>query len=366
MDDDTPAATFEESKTPAVENASGREGQPPTSSVNAGETLKRNGAFVDAPSTIPLPEGLSADVERAATHLWKKYAGDPKIAGYLEFEMEQQLFDPMVDAVNDDYRMGLLMSNIPVDERPVTPPIGPLSVTMLDVETATEHKVDRPLDHLRQALQSNPGADILMAPEWLFVPKGRFHSESEMQEIVRELVAMSKGNKTLMVPGTIAWVDNSGAYHNTALAIEDGKILKRYDKRNDGDDEDFAKNHGATYARGETDSLFQWKGRTVALEICRDHGDARARWDLEEKGQPTVDLQLVVSNGVDLKHPAVGMGGVALVSNGASDAGKGAHFWGGRRTEREEGDHPLFVRTTHQEVTEVALKSGSVARTMVV
>ena len=81
---------------------------------------------------------------------------------------------------------------------------------------------------------------------------------------------------------------------------------------------------------------------------------------------PTVDVQLVVSCGVDLKHPAVGMGGIALVANGDANAPEGAEFWGGRRVPLEREDHPLFVRTEHQTATTTPLSNGAQVRTMVV
>ncbi len=97
----------------------------------------------------------------------------------------------------------------------------------------------------------------------------------------------------------------------------------------------------------------------MALEICRDHGDARARWDLEHAGRSTVDLQLVVSNGVDLKRPAVGMGGVVLVANGDPLIDDSRRAEGGRRVELEEHDHPRHVRTVAPKPTEVALSQSA-------
>ena len=260
---DKPEDTFRSSRSDAPRRHRTNVASAP---VTAGHTLRRHGhAHPSAPKNVPMPDGSSADITQAATALWKKYAGDPKTKVALESELEGSMFDPMVDAVNDDYRMGMLMRAIPLDPAPVAVPFGPLQVTTLVVETATAHKVDAPLDRIREALAANPKSDIFLAPEWLFVPPGGFHTAAEMEAIVAALVDISKSTPALMVPGTIAWVDDNGAYHNTALALEGGKILKRYDKRNDGDDEAFAKEHGATYARGQTDSLFQWKGRTVAL-----------------------------------------------------------------------------------------------------
>lgn len=83
----------------------------------------------------------------------------------------------------------------------------------------------------------------------------------------------------------------------------------------------------------------------MGLEICRDHGDARLRWDLEDDdvggGRRTVDLQLVVSCGVELKHPAVGMGGACLVSNGDASSPAGM-AQAGRRVPRDEGTYKAY------------------------
>lgn len=308
-----------------------------------GAVGQQSAAVADS-AALELPEDLSAEVTEAANHLFQRYA-DPTSRELLQSTLEESAFDMNIDMIPDEQRLGRLMGAIPLDEAPVDPPLGPLSAAVLCVGTGTEHKVDDPVALLEQALTRAPDADVIMGPEWLFVPEGRFYSAAEAESLIDQLAALSARTEALFVPGSIAWVDDDGGYHNTALAFEKGHVLKRYDKRNDGDDISFAKAHGATYARGNTDSLFQWRGRTVGLEVCRDHGDARLRWDLETDDAPTarrsVDLQLVVSCGVDLKHPAVGLGGICLVANGDADSPAG-QAQAGRRVPREEGMYRAY------------------------
>jgi hypothetical protein len=316
----------------------------PAAGSRAGTTARR--FTLKAPSDIPLelPPDLSPEVEAAARHLYARYA-DATSRELLNDAMAEPAFDMIIDMIPDEQRPGRLMGAIPLDEAPLWPPLPPLSAAVLCVATGTEHKVDDPLSLLEKALKTAGDVDVLLAPEWLFVPKGRLHTAAEAEAIIAKLKELSAGRDGLLVPGTIAWVDDDGGYHNTAVALSDGEVTKRVDKQHDGDDVAFAKDHGATYARGDGHSVFVWRDRRVGLEICRDHGDARLRWDLEDDavggGRRTVDLQLVVSCGVELKHPAVGVGGACLLANGDATSPAGMAQVG-RRVPREDGMYKAY------------------------
>ncbi|HEY1099070.1 MAG TPA: hypothetical protein VGF99_09075, partial [Myxococcota bacterium] len=171
------------------------------------------------------------------------------------------------------------------------------------------------------------GADVVLAPEWLFVPAhGPSLSAADKDVLLDRLAALTRGSERLLVPGTIPWHDDDdvvgGGYHNTAFALCDGRVVFAVDKRGDGDDVDIAKGMGRRHVADGGGSTFEWRGVTVGLEVCRDHGDARLRHELLAAGKrDVVDLQLVVSSGVWLKHAAIGIGGMVLVAQGDGIAG---------------------------------------------
>lgn len=298
------------------------------------------------------PDGLSDELKQATQQLWDAYAGDPKVKDAIEFVLEDSFFDPMLDVIPDEQRLGRLMGAIPLPAEVSQVP--PLSFAVVEAHTTTSHQVKEPLKLLQEAL-AHSNADVVMAPEWFFVPDGRFFTADEFDDLCSKLQQMSAGSDRLLVPGTIAWVDDDGGYHNTALAFADGKLLKRCDKRHDGDDIDFAQQHGATYARGEGDAVFAWRGLTVGLEVCRDHGDATLRWDLEHAGgdRRTVDVQLVVSSGVDVTHTAIGVGGVVACANGDAVSDDMASTVG-RRVPQRDSDHWL-----HASVDDAAVQTST-------
>lgn len=196
---------------------------------------------------------------------------------------------------------------------PATPPIA--AITQVAALTDGSTAVKGAFSQIEQAWRA--GGDVVIAPEWLFVPeKGVALSSADKDALVKRLAALTVGSNRLLVPGTIPWADDAGGYHNTVFAFSDGAVVKEIDKRGDGDDVAIAARAGLTHtARPET-STFAWRGIVVGLEICRDHGDARLRFELLGGRRDVVDLHLVVSSGVWLKNAAVGIGGHAVVAQG--------------------------------------------------
>ena len=315
-------------------------------------------ATLDTP--MPVPEFLEKPVEDFARQLWNRFSSE-STRNRLDFMLtEDHMFDPLIDAIPDEQRLGKLMGCIPLAEGKLTKEVPPLKVAALEVETGTEHKVSDPLGLLKKTLEAQSESDVVIAPEWLFVSKERFYSEKEFQALTQELTKLSEGSTRLLLPGTIAWVDKEGGYHNTALALSEGKVLHKIDKAHDGDDIDFAKKHGAHYARGKDDStLFSWRGFKAGLEICRDHGDARLRRELNERGEETVDLQFIVSAGVNQKHTATALGGVVITANGAAETNETKSV-ASRRVQNQEGDLEHYARCENAEqIKQVELGEGA-------
>ena len=116
-----------------------------------------------------------------------------------------------------------------------------LTIGMLHCQTSTSHKVDSPLTTILEAVSQHPEVDILLAPEWFFVSEGDdFYTPHEFAFISRRLEESTQGLEMLLVPGSIARLDDDGNYRNTTLAVSDGKTLLEYSKRKDGGDTYFA------------------------------------------------------------------------------------------------------------------------------
>lgn len=278
--------------------------------------LRTRLATAEGPPPLPViaPE-LPERVQRAARQLWAEWAADPKVRLDLEVAMEQKEFQ-IEGCASEANLLGKLIGATPVAESSGNEPLPPLRVAILACATGPHGDERDSLGAALNVLRQAPELDLLMAPEWFLVAPDGFLSENEFRHVCGELCRATRGRDTLVVPGTIAWKDAQGEYHNTALAISDGQVLLRHDKRIDGEDSDFAASCGCSWRPGKKPGFFTWRGRQVGLEICRDHGDGLVRWDMRHAGIPALDLQLIVSSGVALKYEAVADGGVIVLAQG--------------------------------------------------
>ncbi len=231
------------------------------------------------------------------------------------------------------------------------PPPTPLRVGMLAYSRLAdpEQRLARsPMESIRRALKARPDLDILVAPEWFLGGPARFAKAGAVERFQRALEAETAGRSTLVVPGSVAWVDGKGSYRNTALAVSDGQTLLRYDKRSDGFDDDLAQAQGYRYAPGTEPGLFEWNGRRAGLEICLDHTDRRLAGDLAAAGAEPLDLQLVVSAGVWPKASA------AVVREGGVVLSDEATLWGPQVLTRLPGEERQFrVQSVDEELKPV-------------
>lgn len=224
------------------------------------------------------------------------------------------MFSMQMTAQDEQRLLGALWSCVPVSATKAAP----VDVTVGFVDAVTDGLQPVPDAFAKVEAAWRGGACVVLAPEWLFVGDGAPLTKAGHDDLLQKLCALTAGSDRLCVPGTIAWADDRGRLHNTAYAISNGEVVYRTDKRGDGGDVDIARHHALVYfSRDVEHTTFAWRGLTVGLEICRDHGDARLRRALAERGQPdTVDLQLVVSSGVWVKHAAIGVGGVVALAQG--------------------------------------------------
>lgn len=123
--------------------------------------------------------------------------------------------------------------------------------------------------------------DIIIAPEYNFLPATGPVDEEEKDGIVARLLEHSNGKDTLLFPGTIVWKGENGVMKNAMPVIHDGKVLLEYVKMRDGGEDTLAKRHGLTPSYGND----------FGLEICADHGYGM----LSTADVNNVDFQVVVS-----------------------------------------------------------------------
>jgi hypothetical protein len=275
-----------------------------------------------APSTVPhVPRALasrmaelSSDARADFAKLWFVCGADRALKKAVSAVLMDDMNWTMTMTTADERRLlAKAMDAVPVPSTPSKRADRCRTVSIVREVTDGKRAVPNALETLRRAWAN--GDDVTMGPEWLLVPHGKLAwSEAEKDALVQRIAALTDGSDRLLTPGTIPWHDDEGRYHNTAYAISDGRVLLALDKRGDGDDVDIAQSAGLTFASDASASTFAWRGLRVGLEICRDHGDARMRFEL--LGQKPLDLHLVVSSGVWLKHANVGVGGACVVAQG--------------------------------------------------
>ncbi len=153
--------------------------------------------------------------------------------------------------------------------------------------------------------------DILVAPEYSFfsdapAAKGEFERE------VNGLADKTRKKKTLLLPGTLLWYDESDNMYNTLPVLENGKVIFSYDKKRDGGDELIATKSGKRYASRAGKGIFEWKGLKLGVEICKDHGE------LKQDEVTDIDLQILVSAGMFLYEDCLVLkpGGYAVLCDG--------------------------------------------------
>lgn len=162
--------------------------------------------------------------------------------------------------------------------------------------------------------------DILLGPEWLFVPKERLYTKEEKENLIGSLIESSKGTDILIIPGSIMWHDEKFCY-NAAPVISNGKLLGEYHKRQNGGTTDRAEERSCKKPRfeGKEFGIYPWNGLSIGIEICADKGELK-RHLMKEKTEPLLDLYFLVSCGCSLSKydlPPVKESGYALCAEGS-------------------------------------------------
>ncbi|MET9886700.1 toxin glutamine deamidase domain-containing protein [Streptomyces sp. NPDC006430] len=225
--------------------------------------------------------------------------------------------------------------------------------------------------------QENPDAvlGVFTAPEWYFKRPGIPFTRGEKEMIVTAAVALSAEHPGLLiVPGSTVWSEPAPGGNGTVLkagsaAALNGRLVHETTKLREGSDvtgytpnrEERRNLDQATAAAAEaaaaklqrdfnsagesvTDTaVFTVGGRRIALEICLDHHNGRARGETEAlPALPRADLQIVVAHGMMLKNSALREGGIAVFNDSSelSDTAaalRSVHRWGAGTARFERG-----------------------------
>jgi hypothetical protein len=315
-----PRATTATTSTTATTTAlatPGRHTPPAPTSTNATTSATARGLALLPASTRDDVALLGAEARDALARLVLRHAGDASaIADIVDGIASPTLWCVPMKLADERRVLAAAIGAVAVPAVAARAGVpGPDDVAVVDAVTNGTDAVKDAFSRLEAVWQA--GADVVMAPEWFFVPDdGVAMSRGARDALMQRLAALTAGSDRLLVPGTLPWRDDDGGYHNTAMAFSNGRLLHSVDKRGDGDDVDIATGAGLRFVSTPGHSTFRWRDLRVGLEVCRDHGDARLRHELAERGLDVVDLHLVVSSGVWLKHPAVGVGGTVAVAQG--------------------------------------------------
>ncbi len=141
--------------------------------------------------------------------------------------------------------------------------------------------------------------DILLGPEWLFMPETRLYSKKEKEDIIQGLAEKTKTRDTLIIPGSIMWEDDK-FFYNTAPIISKGKLIGEQHKWTDGGSKMKACFRNCSKPKykdfDNPRDIFKWRKYRIGVEICADMGGLQNH--LETLGLPFLDLYFLVSDGV--------------------------------------------------------------------
>ncbi|MDP2906992.1 MAG: hypothetical protein Q8O03_03560 [Nanoarchaeota archaeon] len=141
--------------------------------------------------------------------------------------------------------------------------------------------------------------DILLGPEWLFMPETRLYSKEEKQDIVKGLAEKTKTRDTLIIPGSIMWEDDK-FFYNTAPIISKGKLIGEQHKWTDGGSKMKACTRSCSKPKykdfDNPRDVFKWRDYRIGVEICADMGELYHH--LEKSELPFLDFYFLVSDGV--------------------------------------------------------------------
>ncbi len=164
---------------------------------------------------------------------------------------------------------------------------------------------------LTQILQAaNQGFDIVVAPEYSFLPKKGPLNQEELNSLL-EILKQSNQN-ALIIPGTFVWYENDSMY-NTCYVVHKRQVIAEYHKIREGGESRIAYIHNLIPCFGSQTCYFEFRGLKIGIEICADFGS------LIKAGFSDLDLAFLVSysnSNADLTFQSLKNGGYVVVNDG--------------------------------------------------
>lgn len=149
--------------------------------------------------------------------------------------------------------------------------------------------------------------DIIVAPEYSYCNLHNPMTEKGLEDLVSTYVEHAKDRKVLVMPGSAMVKYDDHRIENVLPIIAsegNGEVTVHYYSKKRGwtDDDRFVSiqrddDPDARWQAGTNPGVFEWDGRSIGVEICRDHYEKV----IKKERVPRVDIQFIPSCGMDLK-----------------------------------------------------------------
>ncbi len=199
----------------------------------------------------------------------------------------------------------------------------PLKVGIINTRTSGSFGTDPKIFSLIKEASTSGEHDIVVAPEYSFLPPTGPLSVPELSEYLQ--LFRESSNETFIIPGTFIWKED-GILRNSCYAFYNGEIIHQHNKIKDGGERELAEKYGLRYQTGESLLPFTWKGLKLGIEICKEVES------LALDGVRDLDLVFLISCGnyhLEYSMTAVHKKGCGVLADGAQEfyfAGKSAEF----------------------------------------
>lgn len=214
------------------------------------------------------------------------------------------------------------------EERPSTIRVGLIRTETSSYQNfvlATEPYDQERVEHYTSLIDKylDEDIDVLVAPEYTFLA-GRPFTAEEKDELMSSMAERTKDRDLLLLPGTYVWCDGQGL-HNTLPLIYGGEVVRAYDKKVDGGDQNIADRYWREFMPGTESGVIPYKDLELGVEVCADHFQSNGRGGVSNPGQlrtevgpDSLDLQLIVSCGMSIHEQALAVreNGYALLCDG--------------------------------------------------
>jgi len=191
-----------------------------------------------------------------------------------------------------------------------------MKIALINQKTGYVEKINREkyFDRVRRILE-NSGANIVIGPELAISNRQEILSLEHFNSFNEGFFPFMRDDQ-LLIPGTgLVRDSNKRELRNLAPIIRKNRI-SYVNKKTSVVEDKIAEVEGLEYKRGNSsEGVFDYDGRRIALEICRDHGHMK----LKECGIRDIDLEFILAcnlPGVSPEKTVVREGGIVALIDG--------------------------------------------------